>query len=425
MPPPHRLLRARLVVPVAQPPIADGAVVVSGERIGAVGRWAELRAHWAGPVADLGEGALLPGLVNAHCHLDYTGLAGQVPPQPSFPDWVKSILARKSAWTLEECRHGWLAGAAMLLRTGATTVADVEAAPELLPEVWSATPLRVFSFLEMTGVRSRREPALVLQEAVDKAASLPAGRCRAGLSPHAPYSTTAELLRRCAEAARARHWRLTIHVAESQDEFEMFTHARGPMYDWLKRNQRDMSDCGGGSPVAHLAACGVLGENLIAVHANYLAPGDAEVLARHGVSVVHCPRSHAFFKHEPFPLAELRRAGVNLCLGTDSLATVSSAGPQTLELSMFAEMRALAAAAPGLPAEAILHMATVNGARALGLSEQLGAIAPGLAADFILIPFAGSPAAVYDAAIHYQGHVAAAMIGGQCSSVPVPVKCDT
>jgi cytosine/adenosine deaminase-related metal-dependent hydrolase len=413
-------------VPLAQPPIADGAVVVSGKRVGAVGRWAELRAHWAGPVADLGEGALLPGLVNAHCHLDYTSLAGQLPPQPCFPDWIKSVLARKSALTLEDCRRGWLAGAAMLLRAGATTVADVEAVPELLPEVWSATPLRVFSFLEMTGVRSRREPALVLQETVDKAASLPAGRGGAGLSPHAPYSTTAELLRRSAEAARARNWRLTIHVAESRDEFEMFTRGSGPMYDWLKRNQRDMSDCGRGSPVQHLAACGVLGENLIAVHANYLAPGDAELLARHGVSVVHCPRSHAFFKHEPFPWAELRRAGVNLCLGTDSLATVSSAAQQTLELSLFAEMRALAAAAPGLPEEAILRMATANGARALGLAEQLGAIAPGLAADFILIPFAGPPADVYDAAIHHQGPVTATMIGGQWASVPFPVRpCET
>jgi cytosine/adenosine deaminase-related metal-dependent hydrolase len=411
-------LRARVVVPLAQPPIANGAVALSGGRIGAVGRWAELRAHWRGPQADLGETALLPGLVNAHCHLDYTGLAGQLPPQPCFPDWIKAMLARKRAWTLEACRRSWLAGAAMLLRTGATTVADVEAVPELLPGVWSATPLRVFSFLEMTGVRSRREPALVLQEALEKADSLPTGRCGAGLSPHAPYSTTAELLRRSVEAARARDWRLTIHLAESRDEFEMFTRGSGPMFDWLRRNERDMSDCGHGSPVQHLEGCGALSENLIAVHANYLAPGDAELLGRHGVSVVHCPRSHAFFKHQPFPLAELRRAGVNLCLGTDSLATVSSASPQTLELSMFAEMRALAAASPSLPAEAILRMATVNGARALGLPDQLGALAPGLAADLILIPFAGHPADVFDAAIHYQGHVTAAMIGGQWALGP-------
>jgi cytosine/adenosine deaminase-related metal-dependent hydrolase len=411
-------LRARVVVPVAQPPIANGAVVLDGARIGAVGPWPELRAHWTGPWADLGEGALLPGLVNAHCHLDYTGLAGQLPPQPCFPDWIKSILERKRACALEDFRRAWLAGAAMLLRAGVTTVADVETAPELLPGVWSATPLRVFSFLEMTGVRSRREPALVLQEAVDKAASLPAGRCGAGLSPHAPYSTTAELLRRSAEAARARGWRLTVHVAESREEFEMFTRACGPMFDWLRRNERDMSDCGHGSPVQHLARCGILGENLLAAHANYLAPGDAQLLGRHGVSVVHCPRSHAFFKHEPFPLAELHRARVNLCLGTDSLATVCVGNSPGLELSMFAEMRALSAASPDLGAEAILRMATVNGARALGRSEQLGVISPGLAADLILIPFGGPPAGVYDAAVHYQGHVTAAMISGQWALAP-------
>ncbi len=99
----------------------------------------------------------------------------------------------------------------MLLRTGTTTVGDIEMVPELLPEVWSATPLRVFSFLEMTGVKSRRPPVEIMREALEKIASLPPGRCRAGLSPHAPYSTTPELLRLAAEAARDRNLRVVTH----------------------------------------------------------------------------------------------------------------------------------------------------------------------------------------------------------------------
>ena len=146
--------------------------------------------------------------------------------------------------------------------------------------------------------------------------------CSASLSPHAPYSTLPELLRLSAEIARERNWRITTHVAESEQEFEMFMHARGKMFDWLQRNERDNSDCGLGSPVAHLARNGLLGENLLAIHVNLLAPGDAELLGEHQVHVVHCPRSHDYFRHPPFPRRQLADAGVNLCLGTDSLSTV-------------------------------------------------------------------------------------------------------
>ena len=139
------------------------------------------------------------------------------------------------------------------------------------------------------------------------------------------------------------------------------------MYDWLQRNDRDMSDCGLGSPVRHLARNGMLGENLLAVHANLLADGDAALLGKHRVPVVHCPRSHGYFQHPPFQCQQLAEAGVNICLGTDSLATVRTAGKQKLELNLFEEMRALAAREPELSASGHLRMATVNGARALGL----------------------------------------------------------
>jgi cytosine/adenosine deaminase-related metal-dependent hydrolase len=120
------LLRARIVVPVTAPPVEDGAVAVSGDRVVAVGSWRELSAAWPGPVTDLGEVILLPGLVNAHCHLDYTGLAGQLAPPRTFPDWIKAILAAKGAWTNEDFTRSWLDGAAQLLASGTTTVANTE-----------------------------------------------------------------------------------------------------------------------------------------------------------------------------------------------------------------------------------------------------------------------------------------------------------
>lgn len=406
------LLRARVVLSVSRPPIEDGAVLISGNRIRAVARRQDLVPSAAEEIVDLGNTILLPGLVNAHCHLDYTGMAGHLTPTKTFVDWIKTITTEKGGWIYADFARSWVDGAKMLVRNGTTTVADIEAVPELLPEAWEATPLRVFSFLEMSGVKSRRQPDLILREAVEKIESLKSERCCAGLSPHAPYSTMPGLLRLSAEAARRQNWRLVTHVAESQDEFEMFAHGRGEMYDWLTRNERDMSDCGHGTPIRHLERNGMLGENVLAVHVNYLGDGDARLLGERGVSVVHCPRSHDFFGHRRFPREELAAAGVNICLGTDSLASVKKVRGATIELNMFTEMRALAANAPGLSPETIVEMATANGARALGMTGKIGELSEGAFADVIAIPFAGKLDEAYDAAVHFVGDVTASMIDG-------------
>ena len=442
-------LRARIVLPVNRPPIHDGAVFISGDRITAVGSWAELRSEAGGAVIDLGEVILLPGLINAHCHLDYTGMGGAIPQQRSFVDWINWITSFKAEWEFSDYAASWLGGAAMLLRNGVTTVADVEAVPELLPEVWNSSPLRVISFLEMTGVKSRRPPAQILGEALAKAETLTGWRNRVALSPHAPYSTTPELLRLTAAAVRERGIPAMIHVGESEEEFEMFMLGRGVMHDWLRRNDRDMGDCGGVSPVQMLEQAGLLGDRLLAIHANYLARGDAVRLGRNGVNVVHCPRSHAFFGHRRFPLEELAMAGVNISLGTDSLATLSppavpsyamnfivqelvahnvarhDPGPQPqrrrsprgaeipgVELNLFVEMREFARAYPALAPEDIVRMVTVNPARALGRAGELGEVTPGAVADLAVLPFSGPAAAAYEACLMHEGAVAGVMIDG-------------
>lgn len=299
----------------------------------------------------------------------------------------------------------------MLVRSGVTVVADVEAVPELLPDVWSAAKVRVFSFIEMTGVKSGRPARDILSEAAELIHRLGHGG-NMGLSPHAPYSTTPELLRLTAELARLRGWRVMIHLSESEEELDMFRSHRGPLYDWLKK-QRDVSDCGRGSPVRHVEQNGLLGENLIAAHANYLCDGDLELLAEAEVSVVHCPRSHAYFGHDRFPCEKFIEAGVNVCLGTDSLVTVKKQRGQPLALDLFAEMRTLAAAHPELSAAEIVKMATVRGARALGLASLAGELAPGAWPDLIAIPFSGKRAEALDAIVHHSGSLSASMIRGR------------
>lgn len=407
------ILRARAVLPVSRPPIENGAIRISGNRIAEVSPWKDFSPSIDDEVIDMGDTLLLPGLINAHCHLDYTDMSGQMPPQKSFTDWINLMLAAKAEWNYSEFAQSWLHGARMLLHTGTTTVADFEAVPELLPDAWTATPLRAISLFEMTGVKSHRDPRAILQDNLTHIARLPGGRCRPGLAPHAPYSTIPELLRLAAETARQRHWPISIHIAESAQEFEMFTKRRGVMFDWLRRNERDMSDCGSGSPIQDADRCGVLNENCLAVHVNYLAKGDAKLLAERKASVVHCPRSHVYFSHQKFPFNTLARAKVNICLGTDSLATVYKTRRQAVELSMFAEMQTFASAYREVSPEKILRMATINGARALGMAGQAGELSEKALADIIAIPFKGKIKNAYDATINHRGDVTAGMIDGE------------
>lgn len=412
------LLRARLILPVSAPPIEDGGLLINGGKITRVAPFRDFRPGSRSEVIDLGEVALLPGLVNAHCHLDYTDMAGQLPPPRAFTDWIASITAAKTGWSYSEYARSWLRGARQLLETGVTTVADIEAMPDLLPDVWLATPLRVYSFLEMTGILSRRPPREVLAEAVEKIGSLKHPRHRAMLSPHAAYSTLPELLQRTAATARRRRWRVCTHIAESPQEFEMFQSAQGKMHEWLARNGRDNSDCGRGSPVAHFARNKLLGENVLAIHVNYLARGDATLLAKNRTHVVHCPRSHDYFKHASFERQRLASAGVNLCLGTDSLATTRQTGKERPTLNLFTEMRLLAERDPTVTPAQILQMVTVNGARALGLTGQIGQLSRNAAADWIAVPFTGKTAGVLEAVIQHPGRIHAGMIAGQWTLPP-------
>jgi cytosine/adenosine deaminase-related metal-dependent hydrolase len=345
-------------------------------------------------------------------------MAGELSPPKTFLDWIAAITVAKSAWSYSDYARSWLRGAHQLLKNGTTTVGDIEAMPDLLPEVWDATPLRIFSFLEMTGIRARRQPKEILREAVATIESLRHPRHRAALSPHAPYSTLPELLKLAAAISKKRNWPVSIHVAESAQEFEMFQNARGAMHDWLKRNERDNSDCGLGSPVAHLARNRLLGENVLAIHVNCLARGDATLLAKNKTHVVHCPRSHDYFKHPKFERERLAAAGVNLCLGTDSLATVRKTGKQKPELDLFAEMRALAEKDQSITPEEILKMATVNAARALGLAGKIGELSAGALADLIAIPFSGPPAKVHEAVLQHTGNITASMIAGRWAIPP-------
>jgi aminodeoxyfutalosine deaminase len=397
------IIRARVVVTMDGPPIENGAVVLSDYRITEVGKFPEISKRYSGEeVVDLGEQALLPGLINAHCHLDYTCLRGKIPRQKSFTGWIRAINAEKAKLSPDDYAASINEGFAEVTRFGTTTIANLTAFPELIPR---KSPIRTWWFAELIDVRNPGRANEIVDLAVGKLKATE----HWGLAPHAPFTASANLYRRCEENARREDVLLTTHLAESREEMSMFRDASGPLYEFLKEIGRDMGDCGGETPLEQFV--GRLGDaslpNWIVAHLNEFAQSDFDLLARSTTkfSIVHCPRSHDYFGHPPFQFHKLRELGFNICLGTDSLASND-------DLSLLAEMRAFQKEFPDVSSEEILKMVTINGARALGQEITLGKVRSGYVADLIAVPCTTSTSA-FDEIVGSDLEAGWLMIGGQ------------
>jgi cytosine/adenosine deaminase-related metal-dependent hydrolase len=371
------LYLADMVLPMASDPIPRGAVRVEGTRIAAFGPAAALAPKPGEEVVDLGAATLLPGLINAHCHLDYTRFRGAIEARHGFTEWIKTINALRRSFNSDDYLGAIGEGFRLLAEGGVTTVANIESFPELLPRL-APPPLRTWWFLELIDVRTRIDEDATLLGALSFFDSHPDWPGGFGLSPHAPYTASVDLYRLARTCSEKFGMLSTTHIAESVEEHEMFTHARGPLYDFLAGLGRDNSDCGQGSSLSHLIEHGVIARDCLIVHLNYLQDYDYELLAGGGVSVVHCPKCHTYFGHAPFPLRALRERGVNICLGTDSLASNNS-------LDMRSEMRE-AREHHGLTPREVLEMSTLNGARALRQAGRIGEISSGAFADLVAFP---------------------------------------
>jgi cytosine/adenosine deaminase-related metal-dependent hydrolase len=399
------ILRARYVLPIVQPPIEDGAVAIEGGQVVAVGGAAEIRATHGGDERDLGERVLAPGLINAHCHLDLTHLRGEVEWRGSFIEWVLQLVAAKSLHSEKEYLSAYTLGMDQLIRSGTTTVVDITSTPAILHQILPGK-LRVWWCLELIDFNRADGAAAQTAEALEFMEAHPNVRGGFGLSPHAPYTASAELYRLCGERAREQNIPLTTHLAESQEEDDMIRRGTGAMYDYFLRAERDMSDCKRVGPTQLLAEYGVLGPRCLVAHANCLTPLDTALLKQSGAHVVLCPKSHRFFQRGTPLLDTLREYGINVCLGTDSLASNDT-------LSMLEEMQTLARMFPRLPARVLLEMATVAAARALNQSGKLGRITPGAWADLIAVPLESAADDPYEAVVYADGAVSFSMVEGE------------
>ena len=408
------IIRATAVATMDGPPIEDGGVVISGDRIVDVGKFSDIeRRHSHQKIVDLGQQALLPGLINAHCHLDYTCLRWKIPRPKSFTEWIRSINAEKAKLSPHDYVRSIKEGFAEARRFGTTAVANVTAFPELASKI--DPQIRTWWLGELIDVRDPDRATEIVNLAVDQLKS----QKYWGLAPHAPFTASAELFRRCAEVAQREDILLTTHLAESSEEMSMFRDAKGELYEFLKGLGRDMGDCGRATPLkeflgrvgsSHRPRSIAVNRPYLLVHLNELVDNDFDLLSTSGraFSVVHCPRSHAYFGHSPFQFQRLRKAGFNLCLGTDSLASNEN-------LSLFAEMQVFQLAFPDVSTEEILRMITVNPARALGEETALGRIQSGFMADLIAVPVKRSTP-LFDEVIGFKRPVVWSMAGGQISA---------
>jgi len=401
--------RARFVLAEPDLLLQNAAVHVSDPgRISRVEPWTGVPSSLQVEVIDWGSALIMPGLVNAHTHLELTHLHRQLTDSISFTGWIEQLVAKRRAWTPEQWMESSREGLRQSLASGTTLVGDISASG-FSAIALKQEPLRKALFSEilafppekageaLAGLQSRLEG---VQE--DRLMT-------AGISPHAPYSVSSELFREVAALAAERGIPLAIHVAETKEELEFLQSGEGSFKELLLR--AGAYHPGWIPPKAHpvlfLESLGVLQHSALLIHCNYLDDDSKAAILRTRSHVVFCPRSHAFFGHSPHPVRELLDIGVNVALGTDSLASNDS-------LSVLDEMRFLFKNRKDLKTEEIFRMSSLNGATALGFGNSLGRLRRGSWADMTVlrIPEELGPRNLTAQVLEGAGEILSTLVGG-------------
>lgn len=378
---------ARWVVPVAAPPIADGTVVVEGDTI----TWVGPRAH--APAGDrdddLGDCVLLPGLVNAHTHLDLTVMRGFLE-ELSFFEWVRTLTrARAAVLTPGDLLDSAMLGVAEGLAAGITTFGDTSD---------SAAPMEALLALGARGIAYREvfgpDPRTVDESLEGLKVKVAEMRARAtplvhvGVSPHAPYSVSDPLFTALAGYAAREKLPVAVHVAESAEESALVERGEGPFAAFLRGRGLDVGPRAPG-PVALMRVAGLLRAGTLLIHCVRATSDDVRAIAHGGCGVAHCPASNAKLGHGMAPLAELLAAGVRVGLGSDSMASnneMDILGEARLAVLMQrAQWRDRQPPRGALEARGALRLATLGGAEALRLDGEVGSLEQGKQADLLAV----------------------------------------
>jgi len=371
--------RAKYVLAEPDLLLSNAAVHISDPgRISRIEPWHGPPARPEVEVIDWGSAVIMPGLINAHTHLELTHFHNQLTNFSSFTDWIFQLVSERRLWTKEDFINSAREGAREALSSGTTLAGDVTASHT----AWDAARaegLRSVVFEEVTGFSPDPDAALSqLESALDQA--VPDPLLVQGISPHAPYSVSPELYRQVAELSRSRGLPLATHVAETQSELQFLQSGTGEFKDLLSELGVLPSEWSPPqlTPIAYLESLGILRQSSVLIHCNYLDQESISRILRNRSSVVYCPRSHDFFGHERHPVRLLLDSGINVALGTDSLASNSS-------LSMLDEIRYLYKERKDLKCDEIFRAATLNGASALDYGGVLGRLRRGYWADLTIL----------------------------------------
>ena len=373
---------ARWVLPVDAPPLENGEVVVEDGLIAAV----RPRQAPANVCRDFGEAVLLPGLVNAHSHLEYTALRGALEDIPFFP-WIRALTAAKAALTTEDWLWSARLGALECLAGGITTLGDNTDAGVTM-RVLSESGLRGIVYQELFGIDDREPVAPIIDALRAKIAAhrrLASARVGVGVSPHALYTIRPALFAALSAYVAAEGLPTSIHIAESPAESRLTEQGAGPFAEMYARRgiRWDVPRL---TPTRYAAAQGALTPQTLAVHCVHQTPEDTTLLASIGAAIIHCPKSNAKLGAGIAPLARwLQTEGLRVGLGTDSAVSNNT-------LDLFEEMRfallmqrAALEDVEAVTAHDIVRLATLGGAEAMGLAGQTGSLTPGKQADLIAV----------------------------------------
>ncbi len=384
-----RLAAADVVVVSSASVIPDGAIAWRGDRIVAIGSRRELRdtcpkakeRHWPGK-------AIFPSFVNAHTHLCLSHMGGRAPYSGDFAAWLQTVLSGYLEWTEEDHADSLRAGLHGSVRSATAAAGDILNDLSALP-TYEGVLLGGTVFLQVTGFNPVIADVWManLEQVFDERRGRPKiGELNIGISPHAPYSTSAKLYRDSLEFARQHDLLLMTHLAETVEEEQFLSTGTG-IYrrmlrergTWVPRWQPP-----GCSPIQYLENEGLLTDRCLYAHVNYPSESDMELLANRRATVVYCPKSHAFFQHQPHKMDQMIEMGIPVALGTDSLASNDS-------LCMLEEVRLASKRFPHVPAATIFEAGTTTGAKALRISDDYGTLEPGHKASFFVADLKAPP----------------------------------
>ena len=354
-------------------PIERGAVALDGdERVLAVGALDALRARFPQASVETHAAVLLPGLINAHTHLELSALRGRVPGGGGFGPWVAAMVQARDAAEAEVQAEAIEAAVSELLAAGTVAVGEVTNTLAAVP-VLAGLPLLGRVFHEVYGLR--RDTAETMLAMDDQArvalAELPPNLSYA-LAPHTTYTLHPQVLTAILERVREAGALTTLHLAEHAAERSFLRDASGPFSDFMRARNATASDWSapGLDPVRYAKRLQALGSDVLAVHLCDARPDELALVAEARVPVVLCPRSNLHIELKLPPLLAMLEVGLRPALGTDSLASCAS-------LDVLEEARALHERFPSVPARTLLSMATCFGAEALRLGDELGTLGPG------------------------------------------------